>query len=99
MAMKTNFEDSNVISSPFVDEIANPGPQRSLPDQLRHNADIVRSLSAQDVTPPSARISAADRNKKITKEQRQAQATVDRAELDHADPSKNKGRKRAEGQF
>ena len=25
MAMKTDFTDSDVISSPFVDEIANPG--------------------------------------------------------------------------
>ncbi len=25
MALKSNFEDSNVISSPFVDEVANPG--------------------------------------------------------------------------
>ncbi len=25
MALKTSFEDSNVISSPFVDEIVNPG--------------------------------------------------------------------------
>ncbi len=25
MALKTNFEDADFISSPFVDEIANPG--------------------------------------------------------------------------
>lgn len=25
MALKSNFEDSSVISSPFVDEVANPG--------------------------------------------------------------------------
>ncbi len=25
MALKTNFEATNVISSPFVDEVANPG--------------------------------------------------------------------------
>ncbi len=28
MALKTDFEDSSVISSPFVDEVANPGHTR-----------------------------------------------------------------------
>ncbi len=25
MSLKTNFEDTSVLSSPFVDEVANPG--------------------------------------------------------------------------
>ncbi len=29
MALKSNFEATNVISSPFVDEIANPGSERT----------------------------------------------------------------------
>ncbi len=35
MAQKTDFEDANFISSPFVDEVANPGDQRSASRQLR----------------------------------------------------------------
>lgn len=30
MALKSDFEDASFISSPFVDEVANPGDQNAL---------------------------------------------------------------------
>ena len=32
MALKTNFEDASFLASPFVDEVANPGPEGPQPD-------------------------------------------------------------------
>ncbi len=39
MSMKTNFEDANFISSPFVDEIANPGTGSAGIDEARSAVD------------------------------------------------------------
>ncbi len=38
MALKSNFEDSNVISSPFVDEVANPG-RAGVPGQTNEEVE------------------------------------------------------------
>ncbi len=44
MAMKTNFEDSDAIASPFVDEVANPGAIRFSTPITRDHADkLVRA--------------------------------------------------------
>ena len=54
MALKTNFEDADFISSPFVDEVANPGDQRSIARQVRDNealAQARRSEAAQGEAP------------------------------------------------
>ena len=54
MALKNDFEDASFISSPFVDEIANPGDQRSLARQVRDNEAIsqaARSEAAQGEAP------------------------------------------------
>ncbi len=52
--MKTNFEDADFIASPFEDEIANPGDQRSIARQVRDNealAQVDRSVAAQGNAP------------------------------------------------
>ena len=54
MALKTNFEDASFISSPFVDEVANPGDQRTIARQVRDNealAQVARSEAAQGKAP------------------------------------------------
>jgi hypothetical protein len=44
MALKTDFEDSKDIASPFVDEVANPGPIRFQTPITRDHADkLVRA--------------------------------------------------------
>ncbi len=49
MALKSNFEDADFISSPFVDEIANPGNTGSAGlDNARSAID--RELNAQRIS-------------------------------------------------
>ena len=54
MGLKTSFEDSNVISSPFVDEIANPGAVarvrstiKKVLDDAKTDAEISRRADAK----------------------------------------------------
>lgn len=53
MALKTNFEATNDIASPFVDEVANPGDQRSVARTQRDNQAIrnARESEAADTGP------------------------------------------------
>ena len=54
MALKSNFEESKDIFSPFVDEVANPGDQRSIGRQVRDNealAQVAQSEAAQGEAP------------------------------------------------
>ncbi len=44
MALKTNFEDSSVISSVFVDEIANPGVPGTSNEEVERQAIRVNQL-------------------------------------------------------
>ena len=48
MALKTSFEDADFISSPFVDEVANPGIGSAGIDNAR--AAINRELRAQELS-------------------------------------------------
>jgi hypothetical protein len=101
MAMKTNFENSNVISSPFVDEIANPS-QGGILGQIERNEktrrEIRRSMLGPEETPaPSSQISKADRDKAIEgTADAVAQARVDEAQRKFGD-QKNKNLAKAEG--
>lgn len=99
MALKTNFEATNVVSSPFVDEIANPG--RGMAGQLQHNADLIQGMHDDrlGVTPtPTAQISKADRAAKLkgTADER-AQNQVNLDEARHGNRADNKNRDKAEG--
>ncbi len=98
MALKSNFEDANFISSPFVDEIVNPG-QGGVLGQIERNVETRRSIQRSLLGPekPTAKISKADREAKITDAQRTAQANVDLAELKFGDKAGNKNRDKAEG--
>ena len=49
MALKSNFEDANFISSPFVDEVANPGDQRSIARTLRDNEAIKQARRSESL--------------------------------------------------
>ncbi len=95
MALKSNFEDSNVISSPFVDEVANPG-QGGVLGQIQRNVDTRAGLLDHSKPAPSSKISKADRDAKTTPAQKVAQARVNLADARHGDP-KNKNRTKAEG--
>lgn len=100
MALKSNFEATSDIASPFVDEIANPGTGAALANKARKTAAAMNAAFGRKHTvPETAQISSGERDARTTHEQKQAQANVDRAEFDHGAPTKNKNRKRAEGQF
>ncbi len=98
MALKSNFEDSNVISSPFVDEVANPG-QGGVLGQIGRNVDKQDALLGNTPRRDGAKLSKSDRESRMTDAQKIAQARVDLADKKHGDP-KNKNSKaanRAEG--
>lgn len=99
MALKSNFEDANFISSPFVDEIANPshgGVLGQIERNVKTRAKIQRSLLGPEK--PTAKISKADREAAIKgTPDATAQATVDLAELKFGDKAGNKNRDKAEG--
>lgn len=97
MALKNDFEATSDISSPFIDEVANPGSTgKALADKARKTAAALDAAFARKPT-PSAQISAADREARITDAQRTAQARVDLAERKHGDVKGNKNRAKAEG--
>ncbi len=47
MALKSNFEATSDISSPFVDEIVNPGDQRSIARQVRDSEAISQAAKSE----------------------------------------------------
>ena len=44
MAMKTNFEEANFISSPYIDEVANPGVPGISNEEVERQAVRVNQL-------------------------------------------------------
>ena len=86
MALKTNFEDAAFLSSPFVDEVANPGTgdEPSLPNDPSSRMLRVRAKKF------------ARRRAGMTDAQKEAQARVNATDKKFGDP-KNKNRDMAEG--
>lgn len=87
MALKTNFEDANFISSPFVDEVANPGNLSSQQQATieRTTAQAERAIAATELASKkeSGPITTAIRKKVLpTKFEQERSAAAKKAAAD-----------------
>lgn len=70
MALKTDFEDANFISSPFVDEVANPGDEvvrAASPQQLARQGASTGAVALREAQiaaekAPKAKTTSDERN-------------------------------------
>ncbi len=81
MALKTNFEDANFISSPFVDEVANPGDLNA--QGLAQDREKLRQ-AANPIGPAAIKHNTMLR--KRIKERKIAQRLRDKAKLNASHP-------------
>lgn len=97
MALKTNFEDSNVISSPFVDEVANPG-NRSLTQAERRavgRGDAALNEQGRAALKAESFSSKVKSLAKDINDRRKAGKAIGRA--NQKDAAKDRARKRRQG--
>ncbi len=70
MALKSNFEDANFISSPFVDEVANPGDLNAeglANDKRKLAAEFTGAKSLRNLVNPIAGGKALKRKRMLRK--------------------------------